>query len=208
MSLTMVSGRKSWKAFSVFIFSWSSSCTFSITSFANTWEFVKVWNLFSHLSHFEEKNIYQGTLPVSQWGRSLRRSRKGGWSGWKCWKALSNESQIVVYPNNIIIPETNYRPYYSNSKASCWISIAWIYSDWAYVSRKKRKKTFTEADPGCVQWIVMVAAPNEGENCDARDLFRVSSIQLLLCHSPGQRLFCIFPTLCLSLSKKAVLRSF
>ena len=41
ISLTMVSGRKSWKAFSVFIFSWSSSCTFSITSFANTWKFVK-----------------------------------------------------------------------------------------------------------------------------------------------------------------------
>ena len=41
------------------------------------------------------------------------------------------ESQIVAYPNNIIIPKTNYRPYYSKSKAPFWIPIAWIYSDWA-----------------------------------------------------------------------------
>ena len=37
MSLTIDVGRKSWKAFSVFIFSASNSLTFSITSLAKTW---------------------------------------------------------------------------------------------------------------------------------------------------------------------------
>ena len=40
MSLTIDVGRKSWKAFSVFIFSASNSLTFSITSLAKTWLFA------------------------------------------------------------------------------------------------------------------------------------------------------------------------
>ena len=42
MSLTIDVGRKSWKAFSVFIFSASNSLTFSITSLAKTWLFEAV----------------------------------------------------------------------------------------------------------------------------------------------------------------------
>ena len=39
-------------------------------------------SLFTSIT-FWRKNIYQGTSPVSQWGRSWRKSRKGGWWGWK-----------------------------------------------------------------------------------------------------------------------------
>ena len=78
MSLTMVSGRKSWKAFSVFIFSWSSSCTFSITSLANTWGWINsilmnVWD--PALNHKR-----WGNEPVSRSEHSWQRSRRGEWS--------------------------------------------------------------------------------------------------------------------------------
>ena len=78
MSRTMVSGRKSWKAFSVFIFSWSSSCTFSITSLANTWGWINsilmnVWD-----PAFNHKRW--GNEPVSRSEHSWQRSRRGEWS--------------------------------------------------------------------------------------------------------------------------------
>ena len=34
--------------------------------------------------------------------------------------------------------------------------------------------------------------PDEGKDCDAGDLFRISSIQLLLCHRPGDRVLSNF----------------
>ena len=43
MSLTTEGGRKSWKAFSVFFFSSSSSFTFSTTSLAKTLEYFLLW---------------------------------------------------------------------------------------------------------------------------------------------------------------------
>ena len=81
MSRTMVSGRKSWKAFSVFIFSWSSSCTFSITSLANTWGWtdlilINVWDL----GNTSIPHTRWGNEPVSRSEHSWQRSRRGEWS--------------------------------------------------------------------------------------------------------------------------------
>ena len=104
MSLTMVSGRKSWKAFSVFIFSWSSSWTFSITSFAKTWGWINsmFWILCKSTQKYKNRG---GNKPLSRSEHSWQRSRKGEWSGcnlrnvskiFKNWGLCKGEKRYLI----------------------------------------------------------------------------------------------------------------
>ena len=98
ISLTMVSGRKSWKAFSVFIFSWSSSWTFSITSFANTWRRkIQFWWIFEILLLKHKLYARWGNEPVSRWEHSWQKSRREEWSDWNM--RMSNVKYQAEYFN-------------------------------------------------------------------------------------------------------------